>query len=226
VAFTEYALPATTPPSQALALIHTLNQDPLVHGILLQLPLPSHLSAHLLLQAIDPAKDVDGLHDLNMGRLWNGSPLFVPCTPKGCMYLLRLYVPSLEGKKAVVLGRSQIVGRPMAHLLTRANCTVTVGHSHTQNVEEICQDADILVSAMGQPHLIKGSWVKKGAVVLDVGISRFVDSQGKVILRGDVDFTHVAPRVSAITPVPGGVGPMTIASLLENCLQAAQSFDA
>lgn len=225
VHFKEFSFPETTSQETLKTLIEELNQDSSIHGILIQLPLPSHLSPRDLLQTINPYKDVDGLHDLNMGRLWNGYPLFIPCTPKGCLSLLKTYTPSLAGKRAVVLGRSQIVGRPMSHLLLQAHCTVTVVHSYTTEAPDICREADVIVSAMGRPHLIKSFWIKPGAVVLDVGISRLVDSQGTTVLLGDVDFKDVAPLTSAISPVPGGVGPMTIASLLENCLQAAQIHD-
>lgn len=194
-----------------------LNEDPGVHGILIQLPLPIHLDSLKVLSLIHPLKDVDGLGPYNMGRLWQGNPLFVPCTPQGCLYLLKEVCPQLEGLQALVIGRSNLVGKPMAALLLQENATVTLAHSKTQNLKELCLQADILVTALGKPKTIPGEWVREGAIVIDVGITRF-DGQ----LMGDVDFEAARQRASFITPVPGGVGPMTIACLLANVIKAGE----
>lgn len=214
----EYLLPETTDQQTLLATIDALNRDPNVHGILVQLPLPKQIDENAVLAAIDPAKDVDGFHVINAGKLATGQSGFVPCTPLGCLILLKETLGDLSGKKALVLGRSNIVGKPMAALLLQENCTVTVAHSKTKNIEEEARQADILVAATGKPEMVKGSWIKPGATVIDVGINRLPD--GKIV--GDVAFEEVAKIASAITPVPGGVGPMTIACLLKNTLTAAR----
>lgn len=201
---------------ELLALIETYNQDPRFHGILVQLPLPAHIDEEKVIMAIDPKKDVDGFHPLNIGRLFAGDPLMVPCTPYGIMKLLAAYDISIAGKNAVVIGRSNIVGKPMAHLLLQENATVTITHSKTKNLPEIARQADILVAAVGVGHLVDESYVKKGAVVVDVGMNR--DANNKLI--GDVDFAAVEPIADFITPVPGGVGPMTITMLLYQTIKA------
>lgn len=201
---------------ELLALIETYNQDPRFHGILVQLPLPAHIDEEKVIMAIDPKKDVDGFHPLNIGRLFAGDPLMVPCTPYGIMKLLAAYDISVAGKNAVVIGRSNIVGKPMAHLLLQENATVTITHSKTKNLPEIAKQADILVAAVGVGHLVDESYVKKGAVVVDVGMNR--DANNKLI--GDVDFAAVEPIADFITPVPGGVGPMTITMLLYQTIKA------
>ena len=208
-------LPEETTQIQLNALIYQLNQDNDVDGILVQLPLPAHLNGVEVIHAIDPEKDVDGLHPLNVGRLYLKESGFIPCTPLGIMEILKRMELDLEGKNAVVLGRSNLVGSPIAQLLINANATVTVCHSRTNKIEEICRQADILIVAIGKPCLVKKDWVKEGAYVIDVGVNR-VDNK----LCGDVDFGDVKDHVSAITPVPKGVGPMTIAMLLKNTLQA------
>ncbi|MEM5536096.1 bifunctional methylenetetrahydrofolate dehydrogenase/methenyltetrahydrofolate cyclohydrolase FolD [Neptuniibacter pectenicola] len=218
----EYKLPATSSQEALDDLIQTLNADSTVHGILVQLPLPDHLNEEAVLLAIDPAKDVDGFHPLNVGALACGDASLVPCTPMGCMIMLAHVHPDLSGKQAVVIGRSNIVGKPMAALLLQANCTVTVVHSRTKNIESICSQADIVVAAIGRPEMVKASWIKPGATVIDVGINA-IERDGKRKLVGDVDFADVEPVASAITPVPGGVGPMTIACLMKNTLQAAKN---
>ncbi|MBY0338722.1 MAG: bifunctional methylenetetrahydrofolate dehydrogenase/methenyltetrahydrofolate cyclohydrolase FolD [Acetobacteraceae bacterium] len=210
-------LPADTTEAALLAEIAALNADPAVDGILVQLPLPPQIRAEAAIAAVDPAKDVDGFHPLNAGRLASGLPGLVPCTPRGVMHLLAEAGAKLRGARAIVLGRSQIVGRPMAQLLLSADCTVTIAHSRTDNLPEECRRADIVVAAVGRPEMVRGGWVKPGAVVMDVGINRLADGR----LVGDVAFGEVAPHAAAITPVPGGVGPMTIACLLENTLDAA-----
>jgi len=214
-------LPATAPEAELLALIDRLNADPAVHGILVQLPLPKHIDADRVTERIDPRKDVDGLHPLNMGRLVLKRPLLRPCTPAGCMVLLRETGDDLAGKHAVVIGQSNIVGRPMALELLMARCTVTVCHSATRDLPAIARAADILVAAVGKPAFVQGDWIKPGAIVIDVGVNR--DAGGK--LCGDVDFAPARERAGWITPVPGGVGPMTIAMLLANTLRAAQLQD-
>ena len=211
----EHRLPADTPQDDLLALIDRLNGDPLVNGILVQLPLPAHMDESAVINAIDPAKDVDGFHILNVGRLATGQKAMVPCTPLGCMMLLRDHLGDLAGKNALVIGRSNIVGKPMAQLLLRDSATVTIAHSRTANLAELCRQADIVVAAVGRARFVKGDWIRPGATVIDVGINRTDDG-----LVGDVDFDAAALVAGAITPVPGGVGPMTIACLLANTLTA------
>ncbi|MGB5326567.1 MAG: bifunctional methylenetetrahydrofolate dehydrogenase/methenyltetrahydrofolate cyclohydrolase FolD [Pseudomonadales bacterium] len=218
----EHRLPAATTQQALLALIDTMNSDSEVHGILCQLPVPDHIDDKAVLAAIDPAKDVDGFHVQNMGALAVGEPGMVPCTPLGSLMLLQDVLPELSGQHAVVVGRSNIVGKPMALLLLQQHCTVTIVHSRTRNIEEHCRRADILVAAVGIPRFIKADWVKPGAVVIDVGINR-IDEGGKSKLVGDVDFDAVRPKTTAITPVPGGVGPMTIACLMHNTIAAARA---
>ena len=217
----EYRLPADASAEQVLALIAELNADASVHGILVQLPLPKHIDETAVLQAIDPAKDVDGFHSENVGGLSQGRPVLTPCTPAGCMRLLRDTLGDLSGKHAVVIGRSNIVGKPMAALLIAADCTVTVLHSRSKNPQALCRKADIVVAAVGRPRMIDAEWIKPGAVVIDVGINR-IEEDGKNRLVGDVDFASVQPLTAAITPVPGGVGPMTIALLMQNTVTAAR----
>lgn len=211
----EHKLPAETDQDSLLALIEQLNNDPAVNGILVQLPLPDHLDEALVINAIDPAKDVDGFHILNVGRIATGQKAMVPCTPLGCLMLLRDQLGSLSGKHAVVIGRSNIVGKPMAQLLLRDSATVTIAHSRTQDLPGLCRQADILVAAVGRPNFVKGDWIKPGATIIDVGINRTENG-----LTGDVDFAEASEVAGAITPVPGGVGPMTIACLLANTLTA------
>jgi methylenetetrahydrofolate dehydrogenase (NADP+)/methenyltetrahydrofolate cyclohydrolase len=210
-------LPAATSEADLLATVARLNADPAVDGILVQLPLPPQIRADVVISAVAPEKDVDGFHPLNAGRLASGQPGLVPCTPKGVMHLLRAAGCSLPGVRAVVLGRSNIVGRPMAQLLLAADCTVTIVHSRTRDLPAECRRAEILVAAVGKPEIVRGDWVAEGATVIDVGINRLPD--GKLV--GDVEFEAASRRAEAITPVPGGVGPMTIACLLENTLEAA-----
>ncbi len=212
----EHRLPADVPAEDLLALVATLNADPTIDGILVQLPLPKHIDEQAVISAIDPDKDVDGFHPINAGRLATGLPGFVPCTPFGCVMLLKSVLPTLSGLEAVVVGRSNIVGKPMAQLLLRESCTVTVVHSRTQDVPAHIRRADIVVAAVGIPQMIKGDWLKPGATVIDVGINR-TDAG----LVGDVDFASAVEVAGAITPVPGGVGPMTIACLLRNTLVSA-----
>ncbi|MFD1881532.1 bifunctional methylenetetrahydrofolate dehydrogenase/methenyltetrahydrofolate cyclohydrolase FolD [Paracoccus pacificus] len=215
----EHKLPADTKAEDLLALIARLNADPAVHGILVQLPLPDHLDSDLVINAIDPAKDVDGFTILNVGRLGTGQSAMVPCTPLGCLMMLNDRLGDLSGLNAVVVGRSNIVGKPMAQLLLGANATVTIAHSRTRDLAAVCRNADIVVAAVGRPEMIKGDWIKPGATVIDVGINR-VERDGKSRLVGDVDFAGAVGHAGAITPVPGGVGPMTIACLLANTLTA------
>ena len=215
-----YELPAQTTEQELLALIDKLNHDPKIHGILVQLPLPRHLDEEKVLLAIDPAKDVDAFHPTNVGKILIGNYDFLPCTPAGVMQLLARSDISVQGKECVVVGRSNIVGKPQALLLLEANGTVTVCHSRTKNLKEVCRRADILVAAIGKPEFFDASYVKEGAVVIDVGMNRR-PADGK--LCGDVDFASVEPIASAITPVPGGVGPMTITMLLQNTLTAARA---
>jgi methylenetetrahydrofolate dehydrogenase (NADP+)/methenyltetrahydrofolate cyclohydrolase len=212
----EHRLPADTDQAALVALVDQLNADPAVDGILVQLPLPAHLDADEVLLRIDPDKDVDGFHPVNAGRLATGLPGFVPCTPLGCLMLLEDRLGDLSGLDAVVVGRSNIVGKPMAALLTAKSCTVTVAHSRTRNLPHYLQHADIVIAAVGRAHFVKGEWLKPGATVIDVGINRTENG-----LTGDVDFDSAASVAGAITPVPGGVGPMTIAVLLRNTLVAA-----
>ncbi|MCG6659773.1 bifunctional methylenetetrahydrofolate dehydrogenase/methenyltetrahydrofolate cyclohydrolase FolD [Halomonas campisalis] len=202
-------------------LIDVLNDDPQVHGILVQLPLPSHLNEEEVIAAISPAKDVDGFHPLNVGALASGTASLVPCTPQGCMIMLRQVHPDLTGKNVVVVGRSNIVGKPMAALLLQEDCTVTIAHSRTKNIESLCRNADIVVAAAGRAELINADWIRPGATVIDVGINA-IDVDGKRKLVGDVAFESVSRIAGAITPVPGGVGPMTIACLLLNTTRAAR----
>lgn len=216
----EHKLPADTTEAELLALIHQLNTDPAVHGILVQLPLPAHLDEALVINAIDPTKDVDGFHISNVGLLATGQKAMVPCTPLGCLMMLREYCGSLSGLNAVVIGRSNIVGKPMAQLLLRDSCTVTVVHSRTRNLPEIVSSADIVVAAVGRPLFVPGEWIKPGATVIDVGINRIEQGDGTTRLVGDVDYDTAKEVAGAITPVPGGVGPMTIACLLANTVTA------
>lgn len=216
-------LPETTGEAELLALVDQLNADTKVHGILVQLPLPNGINADKVLQRINPAKDVDGFHPLNAGKLAVGEEALTPCTPLGCMILLKESLGDLKGKHAVVVGRSNIVGKPMAQLLLKADCTVTIVHSRTVDAAQHMQRADILVAAIGKPEFIRGSDVKPGATVIDVGINR-IERDGKTKLVGDVAFDEAAKVARAITPVPGGVGPMTIACLLKNTLQAAEAL--
>ncbi|WP_434288650.1 bifunctional methylenetetrahydrofolate dehydrogenase/methenyltetrahydrofolate cyclohydrolase FolD [Celeribacter sp. SCSIO 80788] len=219
----EHKLPADTSEADLLALIEQLNGDKAVHGILVQLPLPKHLNESLVINAIDPAKDVDGFHISNVGLLGTGQKSMVPCTPLGCLMMLRDHLGELSGKDAVVIGRSNIVGKPMAQLLLGDSCTVTIAHSRTKDLAEVVKRADIVVAAVGRANFVQGDWVKPGATVIDVGINRIPapeKGEGKTRLVGDVDFEAVKEVAGAITPVPGGVGPMTIACLLANTLTA------
>jgi len=215
----EHKLSADTSEADLLALIDALNRDSSIHGILVQLPLPGHLNEDLVINAIAPGKDVDGFHISNVGLLATGQKSMVPCTPLGCLMMLRDHHGSLSGLNAVVVGRSNIVGKPMAQLLLRDSCTVTIAHSRTKDIEALCRRADILVAAVGRPEMITGTWVKPGATVIDVGINR-IERDGKKRLVGDVEFASAAAVAGAITPVPGGVGPMTIACLLANTVTA------
>lgn len=217
----EHKLPDTTSETELLALVEQLNSDPDVHGILVQLPLPDQIDSHAVINAINPDKDVDGFHLINVGRLSTGASGLVPCTPLGCLMLLKDELGDLSGKNAVVVGRSNIVGKPMAALLLAESCTVTIAHSRTQDLAGVCREADILVAAVGRPQMIPGDWVKPGATVIDVGINRVEGDEGKTRLVGDVDYASAEAVAGAITPVPGGVGPMTIACLLRNTVQAA-----
>ena len=216
----EYRLPATATQAELLARIAELNQEPAVNGILVQLPLPKQINSEAVIAAIAVGKDVDGFHPLNAGLLAVGGTAMVPCTPLGCLMLLRDYAGPLAGQRAVVLGRSNIVGKPMAALLLREHCTVTLAHSRTRDLTEECRRADILVAAVGKAQMVKGDWIKPGATVIDVGINRIPTPDGKGRLAGDVDFASAVEVAGAITPVPGGVGPMTIACLLLNTLTA------
>lgn len=220
----EYNLPATTTQAELLKLIAELNANPSVHGILVQLPLPPQIDPMTVLDAIDPAKDVDGFHVVNAGRLAVGQPAMIPCTPKGCLFLLKEHLKlKLAGMRALVIGRSNIVGKPMAALLLAEGCTVTVAHSKTRDIAAECAGADIIVAAVGKPEFVQGDWIKPGAVVIDVGINRVDDpavAKGYRVV-GDVDFASASQKASAITPVPGGVGPMTIACLISNTIKAA-----
>jgi len=219
----EHRLPAETPEADLLALVEKLNADPAVDGILVQLPLPSHMNEQKVIATINPDKDVDGFHVVNVGRLATGLPGFVPCTPLGCVMLLKDKLGSLSGLDAVVIGRSNIVGKPMAQLLLAESCTVTVAHSRTRDLPETVRRADIVVAAVGRAEMVKGDWIKPGATVIDVGINRLPPAEGetKGKLVGDVDFASASQVAGAITPVPGGVGPMTIAVLLRNTVVAA-----
>lgn len=214
-----YELPEETTEEELLALIQKLNQDTSVHGILVQLPVPKHIVEDHIIKAIDPRKDVDGFHPMNVGALTIGERGFVSCTPAGIIQLLKRSDIDIEGKNCVVIGRSNIVGKPMALLMLRENATVTIAHSRTKNLKELCKTADILIVAIGKPKFITAEYVKEGAVVIDVGIHRNAENK----LCGDVDYEDVAPHTAAITPVPGGVGPMTIAMLMHNCVEAMEA---
>jgi len=217
----EHVLPRDASEEGLIALVRSLDADERVDGILVQLPLPDRIDARKIVAAIDPAKDVDGFHPLNIGRLWGGETTLVPCTPNGCMILLRAVLPSLAGAEAVVLGRSHIVGRPLAALLIAADCTVTLVHTKSRDIPAVCRRADILIAAAGQPAMVKADWVKPGAAVIDVGTNRIATPEGGSRLAGDVDFAAVRSVAGVLTPVPGGAGPMTIACLLQNTVLAA-----
>jgi methylenetetrahydrofolate dehydrogenase (NADP+)/methenyltetrahydrofolate cyclohydrolase len=222
----EHRLSTDTTESELLSLVERLNADPRVDGILVQLPLPGHIDADKVLTSIDPDKDVDGFHPVNAGRLAIGLEGFVPCTPLGCLKLLRAELGELKGKEAVVIGRSNIVGKPMALLLLGDHCTVTIAHSRTRDLPEVVRRADIVVAAVGRPEMVKGDWLKPGATVIDVGINRIVGEGGNSHLAGDVDFVSARAVAGAITPVPGGVGPMTIACLIRNTMVSAARREA
>ena len=218
----EHRLPEETSEKDLLSLVKNLNEDEKIDGILVQLPLPGHINENSIINSISPAKDVDGFSIPNVGLLSTSGKGLIPCTPLGCLLLLKDQLGDLTGKNAVIIGRSNIVGKPMAQLLIKESCTVTIAHSKTKNLENVCRNADILVAAVGRPHFVKDDWVKDGAVVIDVGINRLPpegDKKGRLV--GDVDFENVSKIASAITPVPGGVGPMTIACLLRNTVTAA-----
>ena len=218
----EHRLPEETSEEDLLSLVKDLNEDEKIDGILVQLPLPDHINENSIINSISPSKDVDGFSIPNVGLLSTSGKGLIPCTPLGCLLLLKDQLGDLTGKNAVIIGRSNIVGKPMAQLLIKESCTVTIAHSKTKNLENVCRNADILVVAVGRPHFVKGDWVKDGAVVIDVGINRLPpegDKKGRLV--GDVDFVNVSKVASAITPVPGGVGPMTIACLLRNTVTAA-----
>ena len=217
----DHRLPESTTTAQLLEVILRLNADPQVHGILVQLPLPAGIDGAAVLAAIAPTKDVDGFHAVNAGRLTLGEEATVPCTPLGCLILIREVLPDMAGRRALVIGRSNIVGKPMAQLLLQSDCTVTIAHSRTRDLPALCNEAEILVAAIGRPRAIAGEWIRPGAVVIDVGINRLDDGSGKSKVVGDVDFETASQRAGAITPVPGGVGPMTIACLLLNTVNAA-----
>src|SRR5262245_27792168 len=214
-------LPGSVSETELLALIARLNGDPAIHGILVQLPLPPHIDANKVIEAVDPNKDVDGFHPINAGRLALGLPSLVPCTPLGCIKLAKIVHPSLEGLEAVIVGRSNIVGKPLAQLLISHSATVTVAHSKTRDVPTICRRADLVIAAVGRPGLVRRDWIKPGATVIDVGINRVAGEGGLYRIVGDVAFAEVSEVAGAITPVPGGVGPMTIACLLANTVKAA-----
>ena len=222
----EIRMPADSSQQALLDELDKLNNDPAVHGILVQLPLPKHIDEALIIDTILPEKDVDGFHPMNSGRLCNGDDAaLVPCTPQGCVLLAKKHLgDNLSGKHAVVIGRSNIVGKPVSLLLLQESCTVTIAHSRTKDLPALCATADILVAAVGRPEMVKADWVKPGATVIDVGINRIDTEDGKGRLVGDVDFADVEPVAEAITPVPGGVGPMTIACLLKNTMEAARRF--
>ncbi|MDA8786664.1 bifunctional methylenetetrahydrofolate dehydrogenase/methenyltetrahydrofolate cyclohydrolase FolD [Porticoccaceae bacterium] len=222
----EIRMPADSSQQALLDELDKLNNDPAVHGILVQLPLPKHIDEALIIDTILPEKDVDGFHPMNSGRLCNGDDAaLVPCTPQGCVLLAKKHLgDNLSGKHAVVIGRSNIVGKPVSLLLLQESCTVTIAHSRTKDLPALCATADILVAAVGRPEMVKADWVKPGATVIDVGINRIDTEDGKGRLVGDVDFADVEPVAEAITPVPGGVGPMTIACLLKNTVEAARRF--
>ncbi len=221
----EHKLSVDTSEGELLELVERLNADPAVDGILVQLPLPGHIDADKVLTSVDPDKDVDGFHPVNAGRLAIGLDGFVPCTPLGCLKLLRAELGDLSGKNAVVIGRSNIVGKPMAMLLLGDHCTVTIAHSRTRELSEVVRGADIVVAAVGRPEMVKGDWIRPGATMIDVGINRVPAEDGKSRLVGDVDFASASKVAGAITPVPGGVGPMTIACLIRNTLVSAARRD-
>jgi methylenetetrahydrofolate dehydrogenase (NADP+)/methenyltetrahydrofolate cyclohydrolase len=221
IASFEHRLPPDTDEDALITLIDQLNADERIDGILVQLPLPAAVDPQRVLGVVDPRKDVDGFHPVNVGRLWSRLPSLVPCTPQGCMILLRSVQADVAGAEAIVIGRSQIVGRPLAALLVAADCTVTVAHSRSRDLAGLCRRADIVIAASGQPAMIKGDWIKPGATVIDVGTNRVVSPDGTARLVGDVDFAAARLVAGAITPVPGGVGPMTIACLLQNTVIAA-----
>ncbi|AHB47712.1 5,10-methylene-tetrahydrofolate dehydrogenase [Hyphomicrobium nitrativorans NL23] len=218
----EYKLPETTSEHEILTLVERLNASPEVHGILVQLPLPKHVNAEKVLNSIHPDKDVDGFHPTNVGRLWIGERALVPCTPTGSAILAKRAAPDLKGMNAVVIGRSNIVGKPMAALLLRESCTVTIAHSQTKDLPGVVREADLVIAAVGRPEMVKADWIKPGAIVIDVGINRVPSENGKTKLVGDVAYAECAEVAGAITPVPGGVGPMTIACLLQNTVVAAK----
>jgi methylenetetrahydrofolate dehydrogenase (NADP+)/methenyltetrahydrofolate cyclohydrolase len=217
----DHRLPETVSQADLLALVRKLNADPAVHGILVQLPLPPQIDAQQVLAAIDPGKDVDGFHPINAGRLASGLPALAPCTPLGCIMLAKTVHPSLEGLEAVVIGRSNIVGKPLVQLLLAENATVTITHSRTRDLPAICRRGDLLFAAIGRAEMVRGDWIKPGATVIDVGINRVPAANGKSRLVGDVAFAEASQVAGAITPVPGGVGPMTIACLMVNTVRAA-----
>ena len=221
----ERKLPAETSLNDLLSIIAQLNADPTVHGILVQLPLPKGLDSQKVIDAIDPAKDVDGLNPINAGRLATGLPSLTPCTPLGCIILAKTVHKSLEGLNAVIIGRSNLVGRPLVQLLLNENATVTIAHSRTRDLANVCRQADVLLAAVGKPEMVKADWIKPGATVIDVGINRIASSDGKGKLVGDVDFQGALAVAGAITPVPGGVGQMTVACLLVNTLRAACAIE-
>ena len=217
----EYLMDDNVSEEDLIAKVKELNKDPIVHGILVQLPLPKHINEAAVIETITPEKDVDGFHVINSGLLATGGKGMVPCTPQGCIMMLKNHLGNLSGLDAVVVGRSNIVGKPMAQLLLNESCTVTIAHSRTKNLAEVVGRSDIVVAAVGVPELVKGDWIKKGATVIDVGINRIEMEDGKTRLVGDVEFKAAVQRAGAITPVPGGVGPMTIAVLLQNTVTAA-----
>ena len=217
----EYLMDDNVSEEDLIAKVKELNKDPIVHGILVQLPLPKHINEATVIETITPEKDVDGFHVINSGLLATGGKGMVPCTPQGCIMMLKNHLGNLSGLDAVVVGRSNIVGKPMAQLLLNESCTVTIAHSRTKNLAEVVGRSDIVVAAVGVPELVKGDWIKKGATVIDVGINRIEMEDGKTRLVGDVEFKVAVQRAGAITPVPGGVGPMTIAVLLQNTVTAA-----
>ena len=218
----EKRLPRQASESEVLEIIQELNEDSSIHGILVQLPLPEHIDPSVVVDAIDPNKDVDGLHRNNVAALVLGEEGLVPCTPTGCLLMLRQYAENLSGMRAVILGRSRLVGKPLAELLLRENCTVTMAHSKTVELPTLCRSADILVAAIGRPHFVQGDWIKPGAIVIDVGMNRIKDNDGKRRLVGDVDYQAALSVAQAVSPVPGGVGPMTVVCLLRNTIQAAE----
>jgi methylenetetrahydrofolate dehydrogenase (NADP+) / methenyltetrahydrofolate cyclohydrolase len=217
----EHRLPAATPEDELLELVGELNRAEDVHGILIQLPLPNHVEPRKLIETIDPAKDVDGFHPVNVGRLAIGERAFAPCTPAGVIMLLKSIQANLKGLEAVVIGRSNIVGKPMAQLLLREDCTVTIVHSRTRDLPAVVRRADLVIAAVGRPEMVRGDWIKPGAIVIDVGINRALRPDGRSRLVGDVAYAEASAHARAITPVPGGVGPMTIACLLLNTVEAA-----